>query len=70
MFLFGYSQFYHSHWDIMEAKSSFKDCRLLKTVLLFLKKDIYEYKINAFMHNVVKWPNIHQKSCGVTPQDF
>ena len=54
----------------METKASFKDCRLLKTVLLFLKKEIYEYKINAFMHNVVKWPKIHQKSCGVTPQDF
>ena len=29
-----------------------------------------EYFVNPFMHNVVKWPNILQKSCGVHTARF
>ena len=32
-------------------------------------KDFFHF-INCFMHNVVKWPNIFQKSCGVNTARF
>ena len=37
-----------------------KICNIKNAVTL-----VYFFFVNSFMHNVVKWPNILQKSCGV-----
>ena len=34
------------------------------------EKILFLFKLNPFMHNVVKWPNILQKSCGVNTARF